>query len=203
MKKYCFFIVFLGSIPIFTGCDSFRFPFTQENRNITFVTGDSKSVMKNADSPEDYTIYTADEKRNNPEAGDPDYIYLIMGKEGVIIEGPTIDVTEIEKADELFLIDKTGLIEFINSDEYAYRADGIRAIFNKRFKFEIMIDDFEYEISLEGLSEITILKEENLLKTAFTFLAIGNGGVAIDITINAIIDNEIVATSIPVTIEVR
>ena len=37
-----------------------------------------------------YMQFTPDQKRNNPEAGNPAYIFLAAGPEAVVIEGPTV-----------------------------------------------------------------------------------------------------------------
>lgn len=164
--------------------------------------GDEKVVLMNKNSPfEGYTIYTPEEKRNNPAAGMPYYIYLHMNTEGVIVEGPTIDLSGIENVSQLFLLDETSGTEIINPQEYW--AAGMRATINERFRFDIPIDDFEYEIALDSLWQIAAIRYGDQMRTFFIFLALGYSGVAHDITIKAIIDGNNISTAEPFTIEVR
>ena len=197
MKKIfsCFFVLF---IILFQSCGDISTRAEEETEDT------NKLVFRNENSSsEGYQIFTVEEKRNHPLAGEPDFVYLIMEKEGVIVEGPTIDLSSVDDPDDIFQIDENGRIEYINLyEEYGY-ADGIRAVFNDRLRFDIPIDDYEFEIALESLSSITLTKNESSLSTSFVFLATGDGGVAHDITINALIDENIVSTADPVTIEVR
>ena len=46
-----------------------------------------------------YTRFAPDQKRNNPNAGDPSYVYLAAGSEAVVIPGP-----EVASAPGLFVL---------------------------------------------------------------------------------------------------
>ncbi len=163
---------------------------------------EERVVLMNKYSPfEGYTLYTPEEKLNNPMAGQPNYIYLLMNTEGVIVEGPTIDLSGVENVWQLFLLDETSGTQIIGQRESS--ADGMRATINKRFRFDIPINDFEYEIGLDSLWQIAAIKYGDQMRTFFIFLALGYSGVAHDITIKAIIDGNNISTAEPFTIEVR
>src|SRR4029078_9939027 len=120
--------------------------------------------------------FTADEKRNNPSAGDPSYVYLHAGTEAVVIPGP--DVTD---AGQLFTLMNPS-IDLIGATDVA--ADGYSVTVNGHLGYRVAIDDFEYEVTLARveLSQVSPVLEGQVVQSRFVFAANPTAsGVAHDI----------------------
>ncbi len=147
---------------------------------------------------EGFSVYMPEEKRGDPRAGDPDYVYLIIGQEAVKLTGPTLGdlaVSEIE-----------GLFEFrepmIESLSNMSGESGFVVVVNERLSYMFSIGDFEDEGSVIGEGSINLVDGE--LRSEFVFAANGSPGVAHDITITAQIDgNPVGIPTLPVTVETR
>jgi hypothetical protein len=139
-----------------------------------------------------YERFTPAEKRNNPEAGDPDYIFLAAGREAVVIDGPTI-----MGAAPLQL--QQPAISIVNPRDTG--ADGYRVVVNRSLSYAVPIDDFEYEVTL---ARVEVCDQGGAIQSRFIFAAAPAGdGVAHDLTIIPVVGGSPLAPSIPYTIEVR
>ncbi len=146
-----------------------------------------------------YTMYQPDEKRNNPLAGEPSYVYLAAGTEGVILPGPSVT-----DAPGLFVlqspsIGKVGL-RSDPDDPYA-AADGYKVVVNRALAFDVAIMDFESEV---GLARVELCVRNGQIESRFFFRGEPRGdGVAHQATITATANGVTSAPTAPVTIEVR
>jgi hypothetical protein len=144
-----------------------------------------------------YTLFSPEEKRNNPNAGDPSYVFLTGGSEAVVIDGPAVP-----SAPGLLTLANPS-IALVNASDFA--ADGYTVVANGQLRYQVAIDDFEYEVAL---SRVELCESGNVITSKFTFRGnpIGGmsfGGVAHDITITGAAAGIPTAPSTPVTVEVR
>ena len=150
-----------------------------------------------AASLDGYALFSPDEKRNNPNAGDPSYVFLAGGSEAVVIDGPTVP-----SAPGLFTLANPS-IALMNPSDFA--ADGYSVTANGQLHYQVAIDDFEYEVAL---ARVELCEKDQTITSRFTFR--GNpmggplfGGVAHDITIIGTAGAVTSAPTTPVTVEVR
>jgi hypothetical protein len=159
----------------------------------TETGGSCQSIDSAAVSLAGYAQFTPDQKRNNPEAGEPDYIYLAAGREAVVIDGPpaTIDGPLQLVAPSIVL-----------ANQRATSADGYIVAASPALGYTIAIDDFEYEVAL---ARVELCEQGGKVQSRFIFAASPDGdGVAHDITITAFVNGVSQgAPSAPATIEVR
>jgi len=139
-----------------------------------------------------YGRFVPDEKRNNPSAGDPSYVYLHAGTEAVVIAGP-----DVASATGLFTLVNPS-IDLIGATEFS--ADGYTVTVNGQLGYRVAIDDFEYEVTL---ARIELSEVSQVIQSRFVFSANPTAsGVAHDIAITASGAPSLSATA-PVTVEVR
>lgn len=145
-----------------------------------------------------YDRFAPDEKRNNPSAGDPSYVYLHAGTEAVVIAGP-----DVASAGGLFTLTNPG-IDLIGATDVS--ADGYTVTVNGQLGYRVAIDDFEYEVTLARveLSQVSQLQVEGqVIQSRFVFTANPTAsGVAHDIAITAV-GLPALSPAAPVTVEVR
>ncbi|MDD5094485.1 MAG: hypothetical protein PHV74_08925 [Dehalococcoidia bacterium] len=131
-------------------------------------------------------IFNPDEKKLNPAAQEPDYIYLLAGTESVVVDGPALE------GERYF---------FLENETVRKTADGFEVIANTHVTYSIVIDDFEDEV---GLAEIHLGLEGNTVESSFIFAATPSGdGVAHNVRIVAFVDGTEIATKNAGSIEVR
>jgi hypothetical protein len=152
------------------------------------------AVVDPAASLDGYTRFTPDEKRNNPNAGDPSYVFLAAGSEAVVIPGP-----DVPSAPGLFATQGSS-ITLVGASDVA--ADGYSVIVNDHLGYQVTIDDFEFEVAL---ARVEMCEVDNVIHSNFVYRANpGASGVAFDITATALVDGAPLAPpSTPVTVEVR
>jgi hypothetical protein len=139
-----------------------------------------------------YARFLPDEKRNNPSAGDPSYVYLHAGTEAVVITGP-----DVVTANAL-LTPSNPSIGLIGATDVS--AAGYAVTVNSQVGYRIAIDDFEYEVTL---AEVELAQVGQVIQSRFVFSANPMAsGVAHDISITAAGAPALSATT-PVTVEVR
>jgi hypothetical protein len=139
-----------------------------------------------------YSRFLPDEKRNNPSAGDPSYVYLHAGTEAVVIAGP-----DVASANGLFaLVDPS--IALIGATDVA--ADGYSVTVNSGLGYQVAIEDFEYEVAL---ARVELSEVGQVIQSRFVFSANPTaGGVAHNITITTTGAAALSAVE-PLTVEVR
>jgi len=152
------------------------------------------AVVDPAVSLDGYTRFSPDEKRNNPNAGDPSYVFLAAGSEAVVIPGP-----DVPSAPGLFATHGSS-ITLVGVSDVA--ADGYSVIVNDHLGYQVTIDDFEFEVAL---ARIELCEVDNVIHSNFVYRGNpGASGVAFDITATALVDGVPQAPpSTPVTVEVR
>ena len=137
------------------------------------------------------------EKTNNPKAGDPTYVYLEAGREGVVLHGPNIPDTA-----GAFALQSQSIDLMSSSVDPDALPLGYRAIINHDFGYMVAIDNFEKEVSL---ARVELCQQSGSFTSQFVFLANpGASGVAQNITITAAAHSTTIsAPTSPVTVEVR
>jgi len=152
------------------------------------------AVVDPAVSLDGYTRFSPDEKRNNPNAGEPSYVFLAAGSEAVVIPGP-----DVPSAPGLFATHGSS-ITLVGASDVA--ADGYSVIVNDHLGYQVTIDDFEFEVAL---ARIELCEVDNVIHSNFVYRGNpGASGVAFDITATALVDGVPQAPpSTPVTVEVR
>ncbi len=156
--------------------------------------GDSFRIIPNINLSS-YTVFKANEKISNPFAGSSEYVYLIAGKEAIILEGP-------EVSGEGYFILEDPKIEAVTHGYFEdYSTEGFEVTVNSRLMYTITVDDFEGEIDL---AEVRLGLKGDRITSDFTFIASESGdGVAHDILITALIDGEEAESTEARSIEVR
>jgi len=151
-------------------------------------------VADPAVSLDGYTRFTPDEKRNNPNAGEPSYVFLAAGSEAVVIPGP-----DVPSAPGLF-VTQSPSISLVGASDVA--ADGYSVVVNDHLGYQVTIDDFEFEVAL---ARVEMCEADNVIHSNFVYRGNpGASGVAFDITATAVVDGTPLSpSSTPVTVEVR
>lgn len=139
---------------------------------------------------EKYNIYKPHERLSDPRAEEKEYVFLVIGRDGVELDGPYISSNDGVNIDQIYELEN----ENIKKEE-----DGFRVTVNPSLKYFIYIDDFEEEIDL---AKVEIIKEGNKINSHFIFVATGSG-VAHDIVITAAVNNYAIRSTTPITIEAR
>lgn len=175
----------IGEMPIL---ETVRITFTR------ILTREVTATITNLGvSTSGFTIYEPGERLSDSRAGDPSYVYLVIGQGGVRLAGPQIS-SPVGIYLESEQITKVGHGYF---DEYWN--EGYEVKVNPHLMYTVEIGDFEDEIDL-ALVELS--KEGNTIKSSFIFVAT-SGGVAHDVTISAVVDGTKVGSSTPISIESR
>jgi hypothetical protein len=139
-----------------------------------------------------YGRFVPDEKRNNPSAGDPSYVYLHAGADAVVIAGP-----DVASAGGLFAL-MTPHIDLIGATDFS--AGGYTVTVNSELGYQVAIADFEYEVTL---ARVELSEVGQVIQSRFVFGANPTAsGVAHDITITTA-GTPALSTTQPVTVEVR
>lgn len=140
-----------------------------------------------------YKLFSPAEKQNNPAAGEPSYVYLAAGSEGVIIDGPAVPSSAAP-----FVLAKPSVALVGKRDT---SADGYDVTVNEQLHYAVSIQDFEYEVALQ---RVEICQSGSALQSRFVFLGNpGASGVAHDIAITAAAGTTMAGPTAPVTVEVR
>src|SRR3954453_22944249 len=139
-----------------------------------------------------YGRFVPDEKRSNPSAGDPSYVYLHAGTEAVVIAGP-----DVASASGLFTLMNSS-IALIGAADFS--ADGYTVTVNSQLGYRVAISDFEYEVTL---ARVELSEVSQMIQSRFVFRPSRTAsGVAHEIAITASGARALPATA-PVTVEVR
>ena len=150
-------------------------------------------VADPAVSLDGYKTYSPAQKQNNPAAGEPFYVYLAAGSEGVVIPGP-----EVPSGAAPFVLASPS-IALVGQRETS--ADGYNVTVNPQFHYAVSISDFEYEVSL---ARVELCENGGVIRSQFVFLGNpGASGVAHDIAITAAAGSTMAGPTAPVTVEVR
>ena len=140
-----------------------------------------------------YALFSPDEKRNNPNAGEPFYVFLAAGSEAVVIDGPPV-----ASAPGLFTLANPG-IALVGARETS--ADGYHVTVNPRLQYDVSIADFEAEVAL---ARVELCEKDRTINSRFVFRGNpGASGVAFDITIVGTAGTTVSPPTDPVTVEVR
>jgi hypothetical protein len=138
-------------------------------------------------------LFSPEQKQGNPEAGDPSYVYLAAGKEGVILPGPSVTTPAGTLATESAAITMVGV--------RSTSADGYDVSVNASLKYHVSIDDFESEVAL---AHVELCEQGGEIQSWFVFVGNpGASGVAHRITMTATTTTKVTALQPPVTVEVR
>jgi hypothetical protein len=139
-------------------------------------------------------FFQPDQKRGNPEAGQPSYVYLAAGKEGVILTSPSVTPVGETALD-------SPSITLLGVQLAYHAAEGYDVVVNPNLKFHVAIDDFEFEVAL---ARVELCEQSGELQSQFVFKANEHeSGVAHDITISPITTLNVTSLPPPVTVEVR
>jgi hypothetical protein len=186
-------------LSVFAGCGNT--PLAQDQGDIpagTVPAGCVPLVVSNPTvSTDGIPLFWPAEKTNNPKAGDPTYVYLEAGSEGVVLLGPNVS-----DGAGLFALQSQSIDLMPSSVDPDAPPLGYRAIINHDLGYEVAINDFEMEVSL---AQVELCQQSGSITSQFIFLANpGASGVAHDITITAIAHSTTIsAPTSPVTVEVR
>jgi hypothetical protein len=140
------------------------------------------------------TLYQPGQKLANPAAGDPSYVYLTAGTEGVVLEGPTVtDVAGLASVGAGAGITMVGV--------RSTSADGYDVVVNPSLRYHVAIADFEFEVAL---ARVELCDQSGNLRSRFVFKGnAGASGVAHTITITPTTTATVTSVPAPVTVEVR
>jgi len=140
-----------------------------------------------------YALFSPAERRNNPNAGDPSYVFLAAGREAVVIDGPAVT-----SAPGLFTLANPS-ITLVGARDFS--ADGYEVVANAGLHYSVTIRDFEYEVAL---ARVELCEKSQAITSRFTFRGNPQGsGVAFDITITGAAGGAVTPPTTPVTVEVR
>lgn len=147
--------------------------------------GDRFRVIPNLDLSR-YTVYKPDQRTADPSAESSEYVFLVAGKEAVMLEGPEV------KGEEYF---------FLENQQIREVDDGFEVTANTHLRYTVTVQRFTDEV---GLAEVRLGAKGNTITSTFTFAASESGdGVARGIIITAFIDGREVGSKEVRSIEVR
>jgi hypothetical protein len=156
--------------------------------------GDRFHVIPNLDLSR-YTVYEPEQRTGDPSAESPEYVFLIAGKEAVMLEGPEV------KGEEYFFLENQQIRKVDHGYFEDYRTAGFEVTVNTHLSYTVAIEYFEDEV---GLAEVRLGAKGNTITSTFTFAASESGdGVARGIIITAFIDGREVESKKVRSIEVR
>jgi hypothetical protein len=164
---------------------------TQDRQNIMAC---AQTVVSNPDAKLDgVALFQPAQKQGDPRAGEPWYVYLAAGTEGVILPGPTVTA-----ADGL-LVTGASSLSLVGARQYS--ADGYHVVVNPSLAYDVAIDDFEYEVTL---ARVELCPKDGSIESWFIFVGNpGASGVAHTITVGATTTSKVTALQPAVTVEVR
>jgi hypothetical protein len=139
---------------------------------------------------DEWSIWEPEDRKNDPRAEDPSYVYLVTDQDGVVLTGPPI-------ADAgLFYLDNP----YVNDLSTSFQ--GFEVTFNPRLTYRVDISDYEYEVVATYAS---LIREGGTLYPRIIVVAAGDaGGVAHDVRVTAYVDGQQASESTaPLTIEAR
>jgi hypothetical protein len=140
-------------------------------------------------------VYEPDQRTADPSAESPEYVFLIAGKEAVMLEGPEV------KGEDYFFLENQQIRKVDRGYFEDYRTAGFEVTVNTHLSYTVAIEYFEDEV---GLAEVRLGAKGNTITSTFTFAASESGdGVARGIIITAFIDGREVGSKEVRSIEVR
>ena len=156
--------------------------------------GDRFRVIPNLDLSR-YTVCEPDERTADPSAQSSEYVFLIAGKEAVMLEGPEV------KGEEYFFLENQQIRKVDRGYFEDYGTAGFEVTVNTHLGYTVAIQDFKGDVDL---AEVRLGARGNTITSTFTFAASESGdGVAQDIIITAFIDGREVGSKEVRSIEVR
>jgi hypothetical protein len=156
--------------------------------------GPEMHTITNPDvSLEGFTIHQPEDRMSDPRAGEPEYVYLVADEDAVEMDGPTITQDDGLDVQSLFIVDDPRIVDTM------IRETPFEIILNDQLLYRVVIDDFEDEIDLAKV-DLTLMDGE--VRSEFVFVGVGRG-VAHDVTICAVVEDEIIRCSEPLSIESR
>lgn len=159
--------------------------------------GETRSHIYNADTL-DFEVFSPQERRKMPCAEDDQVIYLIIGEEAVLIEGPSLSSLGEEQLEPLFQFQAPS-VEVLND---GISDVGLAVRINDRLSYHFSIDDFEGEGTVIGTASLSLVDGE--LLSTFVFAANGTSGVAHNVTVTLVLDGTPTGDpTAPLTIETR
>jgi hypothetical protein len=134
-----------------------------------------------------YDIYGPEEITSDRAAQEPEYMFLIAGKDAVKVAGPEIN------GSQYCVVDNQKIVK---------NESGFSVTINSHVSYIIEIDDFEDEISLAEV-QLSLQGNTTTLSNFIFAAAPDNNGVARNIRITALVDGIAVGSKDIGTIEVR
>lgn len=142
-----------------------------------------------------WTVWDPADRQNDPRAGEPWYVYLLIGVDAVALPGPVLAVDDATAA-ELLTGDGESATWTVGDESYA----GLTVRVNDRLGYRFDIDDFEDEVSP---IRVDLTHEGGAIHSRFVFAADGTDGVAHDAVARAILDGVESDPTDPWTLEAR
>jgi hypothetical protein len=147
--------------------------------------GDRFRVIPNLDLSR-YTVYEPEQRTGDPSSESPEYVFLLAGKEAVMLEGPEV------KGEEYFFLENQQIREVDH---------GFEVTVNTHLRYTVTAQRFTEEVDL---AEVRLGAKGSTITSTFTFAASESGdGVAQGIIITAFIDGREVGSKKVRSIEVR
>jgi hypothetical protein len=140
-----------------------------------------------------YQQFTPDQKAGDPRAQDPTYVYLVAGREAVVLTGPTT----ADDGQPFQLRNPT--IALANPTDTS--ATGYHVTVDDHLSYLVDIDDFEFEIEL---ARVEICQTSGQLRSHLVFRGAPlASGVAHSVITRPAIDGVAYFPTAPITVEVR
>ncbi|HEY0705395.1 MAG TPA: hypothetical protein VGG33_01270, partial [Polyangia bacterium] len=131
-----------------------------------------------------------EEERCVPEADDSSFVALTIGREALMVAGPTITLP----------VDACTPLAPRIEDRAASPdrgSDGYRIVVNARLQYDVKVDDFEREVTV---AKVELFERGGQLESRF-FFAAKNQGKARNLIISALVDGVPVASTLGFTVE--
>ena len=141
-----------------------------------------------------FTTYEPDERISDLRAQDDTYVYLVTKRDAVEVQGPAISIDQGIDLKALFHLDSESIVI---SNPGKDHADGFTVKVNSELSYSVAIDDFEYEVNL---AQVNLKLYNGYLTSTFVFAATADG-VAKNLLISDVIDDQIIEATLPLSIE--
>jgi hypothetical protein len=142
-----------------------------------------------------WALWNPDERLDDPRAGDPGYVYLVIGEDAVLLPGPTVVVDDATAA--AIFGDGTASVSWAVTDETYF---GLDVVVADVLTYHFSIEDFENEVSPVRV-ELERFGDE--VHSRFVLAADGTDGVAHAATVAATLHGATTEPTGPWTIESR
>jgi hypothetical protein len=152
-------------------------------------------AAEGAPSLDGWTVWSPDERVNDPRAEEGSYVYLVIGDDAVRLPGPTITV-DSSIAGNIFGDGSATASWQVTDETHA----GLTVVVADVLTYNFTIDDFENEISPV---RVELYRLGNEIQSQFIFAADGDAGIAHQASIRATLSNVTTEPTGPWTIEAR